>query len=229
MLLNHTIKVAQQLTAINKQNAHNPTLFHSRSVLRPLSPAEQMRRANALCASTPNANGLSCSRNIFIGMLMICMMIVLTSCSERMMGVGITGYNHSKVHPIFNFTVNGAMGSNLSQESGGGKESCCVMVPEKWRPGLKAKVAWVYDSDQGDPNPPPPPQEKEVEIPEYKNGGRLEVHFYDNHRVLVVVSRCGLGNPFYKMSDKDKLPWVDEWTKEETIESAKKRGDDYEC
>ncbi len=56
------------MSAKDKQNAHNPALFHSRSVLRPLSPAEQMRRANALCASTPNANGLSCSGNIFIGM-----------------------------------------------------------------------------------------------------------------------------------------------------------------
>ncbi len=216
------------MSAKDKQNAHNPALFHSRSVLRPLSPAEQMRRANALCASTPNANGLSCSGNIFIGMLMICMMIVLTSCSERTMGVGITGYNHTKHRSIISFSVNGAMGSNLAPESGGGKESCCVMVPEKWHPGLKAKVAWVYQGGTEIP-PPPLPQEKEVEIPEYNHGGRLEVHFYDNHRVLVVVSRCGLGNPFYKMSDKDKLPWVDEWTKEETIESAKKRGDDYEC
>lgn len=56
------------MTVTNIQNAHNPELFHSRSVLRPLTNKEQMQRANALCASTPNANLLSCSGNIFVGM-----------------------------------------------------------------------------------------------------------------------------------------------------------------
>ncbi len=169
-------------------------------------------------------------RRIFkVYLSLLVMVFTLASCSERTMGVGITGYNHSKVHPIFNFTVNGAMGSNLSQESGGGKESCCVMVPEKWRPGLKAKVAWVYDSDQGDPNPPPPPQEKEVEIPEYKNGGRLEVHFYANHEVKVIVSPCGIEHPFYPMSAQDKLPWIDAFTKEDAIESHNKGGTTIDC
>ena len=216
------------MTVTNIQNAHNPQLFHSRSVLRPLTNREQMQRVNAMCVSKPAATGLSCSGQIFVGMLLM-FMLTLTACSEKMMPAGITGYNHSKLHPIADFTVNGSMGSNLNQESGGGKESCCVKIPEKWHPGIKATVAWVYDRDQGDTNPVPPPQEKVVEIPEYKHGGRLEVHFYDNHRVLVLVSRCGLGNPFYQMSDKDKLPWVDEGTKEDVMELERKGIINHEC
>jgi hypothetical protein len=215
------------LTVTNIQNAHNPELFHSCSVLRPLTNKEQMQRANALCKST--STGLTCSGKIFVGMLMM-LMFTLTACSEKMMPAGITGYNHMNGRlSIYDFAVNGAMGSNLRQESGGGAESCCVMIPEKWHPGLKATVAWSYDTNQKDPLPPPPDQQKVVEIPEYKHGGRVEVHFYDNHRVIVMVSRCGLGNPFYQMSDQDKLPWIDEWTKEETMESAKKLGEEYEC
>lgn len=155
--------------------------------------------------------------------------LTLTACSEKMMPAGITGYNHSKLHPIADFTVNGAMGSNLNQESGGGKESCCVMIPEKWHSGLKATVAWAYDRDQGDPNPVPLPQEKEVEIPEYKHGGRLEVHFYDDHQVKMIVSPCSIEHPFYPMSDQDKLPWVASGTKQDSIDSHNRGGDIIDC
>jgi len=54
------------LSVTNIQNAYNPELFHSRSVLRPLTNKEQMQRANALCKST--SKGLSCSGQIFVGM-----------------------------------------------------------------------------------------------------------------------------------------------------------------
>ena len=185
-----------------------------------------MQRVNAMCVSKPAATGLSCSGQIFVGMLL---MFMLTACSEKMMPAGITGYNHSKLHPIADFTVNGSMGSNLNQESGGGAESCGVKIPEKWHPGIKATVAWVYDRDQGDTNPVPPPQEKVVEIPEYKHGGRLEVHFYDSHQVKVIVSPCDIEHPFYPMSSKDRLPWVDAFTKEDAIESHNKGGTRVDC
>ena len=208
------------------QNAHNPELFHSRSVLRPLTNKEQMQRANAMCVSKP-ATGLSCSGQIFVGTLMM-FILTLTACSEKMMPAGITGYNHTKDRSIFNFTVNDAMGSNLAPESGGGAESCCVMIPEKWRPGLKVTVDWGYQGGTEIP-PPPPPQVKVVEIPEYKHGGRLEVHFYDNHQVKIIVSPCGIEHPFYPMSNKDKLPWVASGTKQDSIDSHNRGGDIIDC
>jgi hypothetical protein len=162
--------------------------------------------------------------------LVLTALLLLSACSEKMAPAGITGYNHMNGRlSIYNFTVNGAMGSNLNQESGGGKEGCCVSIPEKWRPGLKAKIAWEYDTDQTDPNPPPPPQEVVVEIPEYKQPGRLWVHFYDNHKVKLVVSHCSIGHPFYPMSAQDKLPWVDWFTKEAAIESNKNGGTSIDC
>jgi hypothetical protein len=212
------------LTVTNIQNAHNPELFHSCSVLRPLTNKEQMQRANALCKST--STGLTCSGKIFVGMLMM-LMFTLTACSEKMMPAGITGYNHMNGRlSIYDFTVNGAMGANVRQGGGGG-ESCCVMIPEKWRPGLKVTVAWSYDTNQKDQLPPPPDQQKEVEIPEYKHGGKIWVHFYDNHQVKIVVSNCSIEHPFYPMRAKDKLPWIDGTTKDEEIKyemELKKKG-----
>ena len=52
----------------NIHNAHNPELFHSRSVLKPLSAKEQMLRAQGLCASRPSGPALGCSGQIHVGM-----------------------------------------------------------------------------------------------------------------------------------------------------------------
>jgi len=166
---------------------------------------------------------------VTLSLLILTFILGTGACSEKMMGTSVTGYNHSKIQPIFTFTVNGAMGSNLNQESGGGASSCCVSIPERWRPGLKATVVWVYDRDQGDPNPVPPPQEKVVEIPEYKHGGRVWVHFYDNHEVKIVVSPCSIGHPFHSMSEQDKLPWVADGTKQDSIDSHNRGGDRIDC
>jgi len=188
------------LTANNTQPAHNPALFNSRSVLRLPS----------------------------LSFLILTGLLSLSACSEQMVPAGITGYNHTKDRSLISFTVNGAMGSNLAPESGGGKESCCVSIPKTWRPGLKATIAWQYQGGTEIP-PPPPPQQKIIEIPEYKNAGRLWVHFYDNHQVKLVVSPCNIEHPYYPMSAKDKLPWVDSGTKEDVIESHNKGGDTLDC
>lgn len=155
--------------------------------------------------------------------------LLLTACSEKMVSAGIKGYNHTTSRPIYNFTINGQMGHNISPGGGGGSESCCVSLPRRWHSGLKANVTWVYDSFQNDTNPRPPPQEIEVEIPEYKHPGNIQAHFYDNHKVKIIVSRCGLGHPFYPMNLQDQLPWAPEYSKDDAIESFKKGGPNYEC
>jgi hypothetical protein len=56
------------MTAKMIQAAHNPDLFNSRSVLRPLSNKETMQRAAAICAARPSPKSLACTGQIFIGM-----------------------------------------------------------------------------------------------------------------------------------------------------------------
>lgn len=71
-------------------------------------------------------------------------------------------------------------------------------------------MSWAYGYGKEGPGSQPPPQEAEVEIPEYteQNLGTVQVHFYPNHRIKVVVSRFGLGHPLYPMSAEDQLPWT---------------------
>jgi hypothetical protein len=55
--------------------------------------------------------------------------------------VSITGYNYT-IEGIQEFYVNGAWGSNLGIADGGGSTVCCVQLPDKWTPGLSAKISW---------------------------------------------------------------------------------------
>lgn len=153
---------------------------------------------------------------------------MLAACRPETTGVGITSYNHMKRDHIYTFTVNGAMGPNASPESGG-KESCCVAIPNMWRPGLKVKIAWEYDTYQNDRNSPLPPQEAEVEVPRYTKPGTFQVHFYPDNKIKIVVSNCFPGHAFYPMSKEDLLPWEPRETKEAALAAAKRGGRSNDC
>lgn len=139
--------------------------------------------------------------------------VMLSACGDNDMLTGdVTGYNHMPESgwSIAGFTVNGAGGSNIQPESGGGAFSCCISFPKHWRPGMKAKVRWFYNHKASDPEAtPPPPQEAEVDIPEYtpKTAGAINVHFYSDHRIKVVISRYANEHPRYPMREDDKKPW----------------------
>ncbi len=138
---------------------------------------------------------------LLTGVLALAMAVTLTRCSDdEMLSTGITGYNHmpdSTGWSIGGFSVDGHSGTNPQPETGGGKQSCCISLASKWHPGMKVKVDWSYDVKLSDPRTPPPPQQAEVEIPEYtpENSGNVQVHFYLDHRVKVVVSRYGIRHP----------------------------------
>ena len=140
------------------------------------------------------------------------MAVMLAACSENDMLAGdVSGYNHMPESgwSIAGFTVNGAGGANASPGYGAGS-SCCMSFPKHWRPGMKAKVRWFYDVMVGDPRTPPPAQEAEVEIPEYtpKTAGAINVHFYSDHRIKVVISRYAIEHPRYPLSEEAKKPWI---------------------
>ncbi len=129
---------------------------------------------------------------------------------------------------IYYFTVNEGMGPNLAAQRGGG-ETCCVSIPRKWRPGIKLKIKWEYDKRSEDSTPLPPAQAVEVDLPKYEKPGKMQVHFYDDHKVKVVVSNCSPEHPFYPMAAGDIAPWVPFRTKEEMREVAKQGGGTVDC
>ena len=84
---------------------------------------------------------------IFRALLLILLTQVLTACQhkEESSPTGIVGYNHTDT-TIVQFLINGGNGdSALRPHQGGGSTSCCVMVPDHWRPGLKVEISWTTD------------------------------------------------------------------------------------
>ena len=136
---------------------------------------------------------------------------LIVSCLDNKATVEITGYDHMQKRAILWFTVNDASGPNLFPESGGGKYNCCIEIPKRWHRGMKATVRWQYGT--GDDSP----REAVVDIPEYtsENLGPVQVHFYDNHRVKVVVSKFGVRSPCGPLREEEKAPWK---TRQDLIE-----------
>jgi hypothetical protein len=73
---------------------------------------------------------------------------------------------------------------------------------------MKAHITWAYDTTQGGPAPPPP-QEADIEIPRYTDEtlGNIQVHFYPDHRIKVIVSPYGIESPCGPLSEAEKAPW----------------------
>ena len=118
----------------------------------------------------------------------------------------ISGYNYSS-EGIQEFYVNGAWGGGVSIGGGYGTV-CCVMLPDKWTPGLKATVEWTR-SDCGERGPnntrcPPlpdgfqagqtPPEweyktlKKEIPIEPFEKRNTLQVFFYPNDEIKIYVT-----------------------------------------
>jgi len=124
----------------------------------------------------------------------------------------IRGFNHTQ-HGINHFSVNG-YGGRLTGNI------CCIMLPMKWTPGLKARIEWEVD-----PNPDEYiPMKKRgsgyeeeayarhaanyqthtavVDIPQYgKERCGINVHFLPCNKVKVTTVCQGYGTPGYPIKE----------------------------
>jgi hypothetical protein len=133
-------------------------------------------------------------------------LLSLAGCKEEMVPAGVEGFDHIPwgTGAVSGFAVNG-------QSYFLGNHNCCVNLPRKWRPGLKAKIDWVvYLPRPGEPGENDPHSYSEVvDIPKYRpdEADGFRVHFYPEHKIKVVVTRYGIHNPFYPMKKEDMLPF----------------------
>lgn len=120
----------------------------------------------------------------------------LVGCfEEEKATLKIIGYNHTDMY-IHRFAVNGYSASNLFEHAGGGKWACCVTIPRKYRPGLKATIEWETDDDKT--------YQRLVEIPPYGSDiSSFNVHFLRDGNVKVFVTITGLGHPDYPLKGKE--------------------------
>ena len=167
-------------------------------------------------------------RRIWICVLMAGLLQMLYGCEDGKTSASITGYNHMKHLYIGSFSVNDGMGPDASPENGG-KEACCVSIPRVWQSGYKLKVRWNYDKLSGDPVVVPPHQEVELDLPKYVSPGRMQVHFYENNKIKIVISNCSIAHPFYPLSPDDLRPFKPSGTKREMREAATRAGGSVDC
>ncbi|WP_124337362.1 DUF3304 domain-containing protein [Pseudomonas chlororaphis] len=147
--------------------------------------------------------------------LLLAGMLVLSACQaeSKMLSAPVTGYNHTSA-AINRFTVNGAGGPNLGPHQGGGKQSCCGVVPREWTPGLRAIVEWEKDPDPNgyikrDQYGQLDTKDYErhaanysrhkvvVDIPKYNVAGTLKVHFLPCDQVRVSADNIKPRDPRY--------------------------------
>lgn len=124
---------------------------------------------------------------------------LLRANEKKFMPVGLTGVQHiGENFNISEFYVDGYGGGNIGREGGGGSNVCCVLLPEKWRPGLKVELRWAV-ADWSKEN------RKEimasnyrsviwtcfkalVPVEKYDRPEQLYVHFFSGGRARVVSS-----------------------------------------
>lgn len=127
--------------------------------------------------------------------LLVMLLPALAACQGKGKSapVGIVGYNHTDT-TIAQFLINGGNGDSfIDAHTGGGSTSCCAMIPDHWRPGMKVEISWTTDLKTY--------HKQMVPIPEYDDkAGHMAVHFLRNGEIRIYVSNLYLGHPDYPLT-----------------------------
>lgn len=149
--------------------------------------------------------------NRLIRLVAVCLLWALAACSaiggnkEEGDGVGLTGVDHLAEHlSVQAFYVNGYWGA---QAGTGARLVCCVVVPRKWRPGLKAHVEWSVTNwkERTSQN-----YEADVPIDRYDEVGRMFVHFLANGQVRITLANMSPHSPIYP-GTREPIPQKQPW------------------
>jgi hypothetical protein len=154
--------------------------------------------------------GMEITRNKIWGRCLLGLFgLALVGCStadNEMAGGSLKAVNHT-LHVINWFSVNGY------RAHGGGGSSCCIVLPTKWRPGLKANIEWEVDPEPHAKMPSVTSIEFRdayakhsanyrryaavVDIPEWSGTDScgLSVHFLTCNQIKVTTSCWGHGSP----------------------------------
>jgi len=109
---------------------------------------------------------------------------------------------------IDSFYVDKYAGGSIREGGEGGGIICCISLPKKWSPGLKAEVRWeVHHIKQTDNSTAPETAEVEgiyraqVPVEAYIKPDRFWVHFLPEGRVRIIVSQS------VSNDDQDSIQW----------------------
>jgi hypothetical protein len=143
--------------------------------------------------------------------------VILAGCDQsdayESSGGNIGAINHVAGQSINWFSVNGY------RVPGTGGGYCCVMIPDKWRPGLMAHIEWEIDPNPHEKIPrltkgvgfePKALAEHEakyrrysadVSVPEYDESAGITVHFLPCRQVKVYAGIASYGADTYPIKE----------------------------
>jgi Protein of unknown function (DUF3304) len=136
------------------------------------------------------------------------MMALLTACKAEPKMLGITGYNYTN-RSIDGFSVDGQGGTNLSANSNGSGEACCIVLSPDQKLPVKVHVEWTYgiegDLRTGKIFRQPETHQADVDLtgPLPAKPSIFVVHFFPDHTVQVEVA-AGYPEPRFKRSEPKK-------------------------
>ncbi|WP_431221850.1 DUF3304 domain-containing protein [Serratia sp. L9] len=126
----------------------------------------------------------------------------------------LRGINHTQ-SGINKFSVNGYGGVI-------GGNTCCIMIPDKWQPGMKARIEWEVDPNPDESLPAIGTDEYRkayqrhaanyqlhnttVDIPKYVQACALTVHFLPCNKVKVTNACAIYGQPDYPVKEPLNMP-----------------------
>ena len=151
---------------------------------------------------------------------LLCLLgLMLYGCSSadnEMAGGNLQAVNHT-LHGINWMSVNGY------RAHAGGGSSCCIIMPIKWRPGMKANVEWEVDPDPSAKMPSVTSDEfievyarhaanyqrhsATVDIPEWPDSKRcgLTVHFLVCNQIKLTSSCWASSSPNYPIKEPRQM------------------------
>ncbi len=153
-------------------------------------------------------------KSICIRLFFLVLALLISGCSQannaEYSGANIAGINHT-LQGINSFSVNGYGGGMTGN-------TCCVMLPDKWYPGMQAKIEWETDPKTAPPFPGYQDWDKYqvwekqvkssfqqhsavVDIPQYDHACAFAVHFLVCNQVKVTTSCSGYGQPNYPIKE----------------------------
>ena len=100
------------------------------------------------------------------------------------------------------------MAHGESQAGTGARTTCCVVLPDKWHPGLTAHVKWNVSNWKDDARSGS--YEADVPVDQYAEHAHVWVHFLENGTVRVVVSNYDPSSPDYP-GPHDPIPQKQPW------------------
>jgi len=163
-------------------------------------------------ASLARSSSGNMDMKCFIKIIFLALTLILTQgCGQEETSnsegtaSSIDGYNYT-AEGINEFYVNGAWGGDLGIGSGYGK-TCCVMLPDKWVPGLSATVEWRRTDCRGDRKERCPARiedldkwpmltiKKDISIEPYERPNSVQVMFLPNDEIKIYISHLAPHHP----------------------------------